>query len=237
MRGLRRRPRPGPDPQAPCPLATAPRETRHRGHRGLRADQHAGPRGDRASQGRGQPQGHQPRAGRGGSRAGAVFGVFAFVFLLLTIAWALDSVLIAGAGDIWIGFAIVIGGAAAAGVSRSCSRCASCGGAAGADDGDRARPRRSATPSRRRAGSRADGDPLDSPEEIRASIEQNRQELGSSLEKLRGRGRPADRLASQLRRHQREVLIGAAVAGFVLGGGIAALGAARLGRRRRRHRR
>ena len=38
---------------------------------------------------------------------GAMFGVFAVLFLLLTIAWALDAVLIAGAGDIWEGFAIV----------------------------------------------------------------------------------------------------------------------------------
>ena len=38
---------------------------------------------------------------------GAMFGVFAVLFLLMTIAWALDAVLIAGAGDIWEGFAIV----------------------------------------------------------------------------------------------------------------------------------
>ncbi len=40
---------------------------------------------------------------------GAVFGVFAIVFLLLTIAWALDAVFISGAGDLWVGFAIVLG--------------------------------------------------------------------------------------------------------------------------------
>jgi uncharacterized small protein (DUF1192 family) len=44
--------------------------------------------------------------------AGAVFGVFAFIFLLLTIAWVLDAILIPGAGDIWEGFAIVTGGLA-----------------------------------------------------------------------------------------------------------------------------
>lgn len=42
--------------------------------------------------------------------AGAMFGVFAVLFLLLTIAWLLDAILIAGAGDIWEGFAIVTGG-------------------------------------------------------------------------------------------------------------------------------
>jgi uncharacterized small protein (DUF1192 family) len=41
--------------------------------------------------------------------AGAVFGVFAVVFLLLTLAWVLDAILVNGAGDIWIGFAIVLG--------------------------------------------------------------------------------------------------------------------------------
>jgi Putative Actinobacterial Holin-X, holin superfamily III len=38
---------------------------------------------------------------------GAIFGVFAVVFLLLTIAWALDAIFVSGAGDIWIGFLIV----------------------------------------------------------------------------------------------------------------------------------
>jgi uncharacterized small protein (DUF1192 family) len=42
--------------------------------------------------------------------AGALFGVFAVTFLLLTIAWVFDALLIQGAGDIWIGFAIVTGG-------------------------------------------------------------------------------------------------------------------------------
>ena len=74
------------------------------------------------------------------------------------------------------------------------------------------------------------------PEEIRASIEQNRQALGTSLEKLRVEVGELMDWRSQLRQHQREVLIGAAVTGFVLGGGIAALGALAFGRRRRRER-
>jgi hypothetical protein len=75
--------------------------------------------------------------------------------------------------------------------------------------------------------------PPRSPEEIRASIELNRQELGTSLEKLR---REVVHLADwrgQIRRHHQQVLIGAGIAGFVLGGGIAALGALAFGRRRR----
>ncbi|HET6866178.1 MAG TPA: DUF3618 domain-containing protein [Solirubrobacteraceae bacterium] len=73
-----------------------------------------------------------------------------------------------------------------------------------------------------------------SPEEIRASIEHNRQELGSSLEKLRREVGELTDWRSQIRQHQRQVLIGAGVAGFVLGGGIAALGAIAFGGRRRR---
>ena len=73
-----------------------------------------------------------------------------------------------------------------------------------------------------------------SPEEIRASIEQNRQALGTSLEKLRYEVGELMDWRSQIRRRQRDVLIGAGVAGFVLGGGLAALGALAFGGRRRR---
>ena len=41
--------------------------------------------------------------------AGAVFGIFALVMALVTVAWALDAILIGGTGDIWVGFAIVFG--------------------------------------------------------------------------------------------------------------------------------
>ena len=73
-----------------------------------------------------------------------------------------------------------------------------------------------------------------SPEEIRASIEQNRQELGTSLEKLRYEVGELMDWRAQIRSRQREVLIGAAIAGFVLGGGIAALSGLAFGGRRRR---
>jgi multidrug transporter EmrE-like cation transporter len=46
--------------------------------------------------------------------AGAVFGVFAIVFVLFTLAWALDSILTDSGGDIWVGFAIVLAVLAAA---------------------------------------------------------------------------------------------------------------------------
>ncbi len=73
-----------------------------------------------------------------------------------------------------------------------------------------------------------------SPDEIRASIDQNLQELGTSLEKLRVEVVRATDWRAQLRAHQQQVMVGAAVTGFVLGGGIAAIGALTFGRRRRR---
>ncbi|HUJ35612.1 MAG TPA: DUF3618 domain-containing protein [Solirubrobacteraceae bacterium] len=72
------------------------------------------------------------------------------------------------------------------------------------------------------------------PGEIRASIEQNRQELGQSLDALRAEVTELTDWRGQIRRHQRQVLIGAGIAGFVLGGGFAALGALTFGRGRRR---
>ncbi len=76
--------------------------------------------------------------------------------------------------------------------------------------------------------------PTRSPDEIRASIEHNRQELGTSLEKLRVEVVQLTDWRSQLRRHQQQAMVGAAVAGFVLGGGIAAIGALTFGRRKRK---
>jgi Protein of unknown function (DUF3618) len=73
-----------------------------------------------------------------------------------------------------------------------------------------------------------------SPEEIRRSIEANRAELGVAVERLRGEVTRATDWRGQLRRHQREVVIGAAVAGFVLGGGIAAFTGLVTGRRKSR---
>jgi hypothetical protein len=71
------------------------------------------------------------------------------------------------------------------------------------------------------------------PEEIRRSIEANRAELGLAVEKLRGEVAEATDWRRHLRENQRQVLIGAAVAGFVLGGGIAAVTGLLTGRRNR----
>ncbi|HEV2062332.1 MAG TPA: DUF3618 domain-containing protein [Solirubrobacteraceae bacterium] len=69
-----------------------------------------------------------------------------------------------------------------------------------------------------------------SPEEIRRDIEQHRRELGDAVNRLRGEVQRATDWRAQIVRNQQKVLIGAAVAGFVIGGGIAVV--PRLFRRR-----
>jgi hypothetical protein len=73
-----------------------------------------------------------------------------------------------------------------------------------------------------------------SPEEIRRSIEANRAELGLAVEKLRTEVSIVTDWRRQLQAHRKQVIVGAAVAGFVLGGGIAAATGLLTGRRRRR---
>jgi hypothetical protein len=62
-----------------------------------------------------------------------------------------------------------------------------------------------------------------SPQEIRASVENTRQELEYSLNDLQAKVTEITDWKSKLAEHRREVLIGAAVAGFLIGGGIAAI--------------
>jgi Protein of unknown function (DUF3618) len=62
------------------------------------------------------------------------------------------------------------------------------------------------------------------PEEIRASIEQNRAELAVAVGRLRGEVAELTDWRKQIRRNQRTLMIGAAVTGFVVAGGIAAIG-------------
>jgi len=64
--------------------------------------------------------------------------------------------------------------------------------------------------------------PARSPQEIRASVENTRQELEYSLNDLSSKVNQLTDWKSQLAAHRKEVLIGAAVAGFLIGGGIAA---------------
>jgi hypothetical protein len=62
------------------------------------------------------------------------------------------------------------------------------------------------------------------PEEIRRSIEANRAELGIAVDRLRAEVAELADWRKQINKRRKEFLIGAAVAGFVIGGGIAALG-------------
>jgi hypothetical protein len=70
-----------------------------------------------------------------------------------------------------------------------------------------------------------------SPEMIRAAIEDTRQELAFSVNDLRSKVAELTDWRRQLREHRKEALIGAAVAGFVIGGGVAATVSLLTGRR------
>jgi hypothetical protein len=73
-----------------------------------------------------------------------------------------------------------------------------------------------------------------SPEEIRRSIEANRAQLGLAVERVRSEVAVVTDWRRQLATHKKQVVIGAAVAGFVIGGGIAAMTGMLTGRRHRR---
>jgi hypothetical protein len=76
--------------------------------------------------------------------------------------------------------------------------------------------------------------PSRTPEEIRASIEESRQELGVSIVKLRDEVSELTDWRAQLRRNQQPLMIGAAAAGFIIGGGVGATVSLLFGRRRRK---
>jgi dienelactone hydrolase len=58
--------------------------------------------------------------------------------------------------------------------------------------------------------------------EIRASIEETRRELSYSVNDLQSKVKELTDWRSKLAKNQKQAIIGAAVAGFVIGGGIAA---------------
>lgn len=60
------------------------------------------------------------------------------------------------------------------------------------------------------------------PELIRASIEETRRELAFSVNDLRSKITEITNWRGQLIRNRKAALVGAAVAGFVIGGGVAA---------------
>jgi hypothetical protein len=68
---------------------------------------------------------------------------------------------------------------------------------------------------------RAAGAPGRSSAEIRADIERQREELSHSVVALRGRVAELTDWRRQVREHRRELVIGAAVVGFAVGGLLA----------------
>jgi hypothetical protein len=72
-----------------------------------------------------------------------------------------------------------------------------------------------------------------SPEMIRASIEETRRELAFSIGDLRSKVTELTDWRKQLAENRTSALVGAAVAGFVIGGGVAATISLLSGRRRR----
>lgn len=64
--------------------------------------------------------------------------------------------------------------------------------------------------------------PQRSSAEIRASIEETRRELSYSVNDLQSKVREITNWRAKLAQNQKSAIIGAAVAGFVIGGGIAA---------------
>jgi hypothetical protein len=64
--------------------------------------------------------------------------------------------------------------------------------------------------------------PSRSPEQIRTSIETTREELAFSVNDLRSKVSELTNWRRQLAENRQAALVGAAVAGFVIGGGVAA---------------
>jgi uncharacterized protein YlxW (UPF0749 family) len=61
------------------------------------------------------------------------------------------------------------------------------------------------------------------PEEIRQTVQETRRELEYSIRDLKAKVRELTDWKKQLVEHRQEALIGAAAAGFVVGGGIAGI--------------
>jgi hypothetical protein len=75
------------------------------------------------------------------------------------------------------------------------------------------------------------------PDEIRASIQANREALAVSVVELRGEVAEITDWRKQLRANQKPLMIGAAATGFLLSGGLAGLTGVLTFRRARRRRR
>jgi len=69
----------------------------------------------------------------------------------------------------------------------------------------------------KQTGAPSTGRPGRSPAEIRRDIETQRQQLGTSVEALRGRVTELTDWRRQVREHKQQLIIGAAAVGFVVG--------------------
>ncbi len=182
--------------------------------------------------------------GAGVGVAAGVFLLFAFFMFLHALAWFINDLLDVQTA-IWAGFAIVTGllilFAALAGwlALRWLKKGAPPTPGPG-NRGGQAHPGRARAPgSPARAhgqdpgqGSRLMSAEARSPAEIRTQIEETRRELAFSVNDLRSKVTELTNWRGQLSRNRQTALVGAAVAGFVIGGGVAAT--VSLLRRRRR---
>ena len=178
------------------------RRARLRRHR---KDLLARPRGDRARQGGDRREGRQDRQRRRGRITAGAFAFLALILVMEGIAWLLNEEVFDG--KTWPGFfveaAVFLLIAARAGLfaykagqgrRAADARAGDRGGEA--DQGDAGRGgQMSAHPEPIPARPSTVGMPGRSAAEIRRDIDAHRQDLGRSVEALRGRGHRADRLA------------------------------------------
>ena len=176
--------------------------------------------------------------------AAGVFLVFGVTMFFHGLAWFLDD-LLNWEDNVWVGFAIVTAllfllailaallafrlfkkGRRPRRTSRSRRRSA---------PAPSSRRRRSSATRCRGRSSGAGGEGVvareRTPEMIRAEIEETRRELAFSVNDLRSKVTELTNWRGQLVRNRRTALIGAAVAGFVIGGGVAATVSLITGRR------
>ena len=168
--------------------------------------------------------------------AAGVFLVFGVTMFFHGLAWFLDDVF-NWEDNVWAGFAVVTAVLFLLAILAAllAYRLFKKGVAAHAGHGDRggeAHPRRARGPEDRARPGAEDaragqgGEVVvareRSPEMIRAEIEETRRELAFSVNDLRSKVTELTNWRGQLVRNRRTALIGAAVAGFVIGGGVAA---------------
>ena len=184
-------------------------------------------------------EGQDAGAGAGVGIAAGVFLVFAVVMMLNTFAWLINDAL--DTSVVWPGFAIVTAILIVLGAIAGLLAKKWLGTGPPTPDlaieeakitretlehqtiqrdqlerADRARTRRdqhlmaSSLPANR------------SPEQIRSSIEETRRELAFSVNDLRSKVGELTNWRRQLAENREAALVGAAVAGFVIGGGVAA---------------